>query len=58
MEEILLLTLLEQVDIGKRADSGFKKEAWVACCDAIEEVIGETITIDKCKAKVDSMKAL
>jgi hypothetical protein len=27
MEETLFLTLLEQVDIGKRADSGFKKEA-------------------------------
>ena len=46
------------MDIRKHADSGFKKEAWVACCDTIKEVIGETITIDKYKAKVDSMKAL
>ena len=56
MEEILLLTLLEQVDIGKRADSGFKKEAWVACCNAIEEAIGELLTINKCKTKVDRIR--
>ena len=58
MEAILFHTLLEQVDLGKRADSGFKKEAWVACCNAIEGAIKQPITIEKCKGKVDTMKAL
>jgi hypothetical protein len=30
MQEALLVTLLDQCRAGKRADSGFKKEAWVA----------------------------
>jgi hypothetical protein len=58
MEETLFLTLLEQVDIGKRADSGFKKDAWTACCNAIKKATGLLITIEKCKGKVDTMKAL
>jgi hypothetical protein len=58
MEETLFLTLLKQVDIGKRVDSGFKKEAWIACCNAIEKAIGQLVTIEKCKGKVDTMKAL
>ncbi len=58
MEETLFLTLLEQVDIGKRADSRFKKEAWIACCNAIEKATGQLVTIEKCKGKVDTMKAL
>lgn len=58
MEETLFSTLLEQVDIGKRADSGFKKEAWIACCNAIKNTTGLLITVDKCKGKVDTMKAL
>lgn len=58
MESVLFATLLEQVDIGKRADSGFKKEAWVAVCSAIESTTGQSVTFEKCKGKVDSMKAL
>lgn len=58
MEETLFLTLREQVDIGKRADSGFKKEAWIACCAAIEITTGLLVTVEKCKGKVDTMKAL
>jgi hypothetical protein len=58
MEETLFLTLLEQVDIRKRADSGFKKEAWIACCNAIETATGQLVTIEKCKGKADTMKAL
>ena len=57
MEEILFLTLLEQVDIGKRADSGFKKEAWIACCNAITDTTGQFVTVEKCKNKVEAMKA-
>lgn len=58
MEEILFNTLLEQVDIGKRADSGFKKEAWIACCSTIKRATGLVVSIEKCKGKVDTMKAL
>ena len=58
MEETLFLTLLEQVDIGKRADSRFKKEAWIACCNAIEKATSQLVTIEKCKRKVDTIKAL
>jgi hypothetical protein len=35
MEEILFQTLLKQVDNGKRAENGFKLDAWTACVDAI-----------------------
>ena len=58
MEETLFLTLLKQVDIRKRADSGFKKEAQIACCNVIKKAIGLLVTIEKCKGKVDIMKAL
>jgi hypothetical protein len=58
MEQLLFHTLLEQVNIGKRADSGFKKEAWVACCTTINTTIDQVITIERCKAKVDAMKGL
>jgi hypothetical protein len=58
MEEILLYTLLEQVDNGKRVDSGFKLEAWIACCNAImiSKASKQLVTINKCKAKVDVLK--
>jgi hypothetical protein len=57
MEEILFFTLLEQVDIGKRADSRFKKEAWIACCNAVTDATGQLITVEKCKNKMEAMKA-
>ncbi len=56
IEETLFGTLLEQVNIGKRADSGFKKEAWTACCIAIKNATGQLVTIEKCKNKVEAMK--
>jgi hypothetical protein len=58
MEALLFHTLVEQVNIGKRADSGFKKEAWLACCIAINNTYIQSVTIDKCKSKVDSLKGL
>jgi hypothetical protein len=58
MEELLFHTLVEQVNIRKRADSGFKKEAWIACCTALTNATTQPITIDRCKGKVDAMKAL
>jgi hypothetical protein len=58
MEALLFHTLVEQVNIGKRADSGFKKEAWLACYIAINNIYMQSITVDKCKSKVDSLKGL
>jgi hypothetical protein len=54
----LFHTLLEQVNIGKRVDSGFKKEAWIACCTTINTTTDQVVTIDKCKGKADTMKGL
>jgi cell cycle checkpoint protein len=58
MEAALFRTLCEQVEVGKRADSGFKKEAWIASCTAIAETTGVVVTIEQCKSKADSQKAL
>ncbi len=58
MEEIVFHTLLDQVEIGKRADSGFKKEAWTACSDVIRSTSGQFVSIEKCKNKVEEMKLL
>jgi hypothetical protein len=58
MERLLFYTLVEQVNIRKQADSGFKKEAWLACCIAINNTYIQFVTVDKCKSKVDSMKGL
>ena len=38
MVDTLLNELLHQVELGKRADSGFKKEAWIAYIVAIEDI--------------------
>jgi Myb/SANT-like DNA-binding domain len=58
MEELLFYTLVKQVNIRKQADSRFKKEAWIACCTAINGTKIQPISIDKCKGKVDTMKRL
>ena len=39
MEEALLDGLCEQVRQGKRADSGFKKEAWMAVLPSIQALV-------------------
>jgi hypothetical protein len=58
IETLLFNTLLEQVNIEKRAESGFKKEAWIACCQAIQAVTTQLITVEKYKGKAGTMKAL
>jgi hypothetical protein len=42
MKEALLETLLEQSRAGKRADSGFKKEAWVEVVQKVQAVIRQS----------------
>jgi Myb/SANT-like DNA-binding domain len=57
MKEALLETLLEQCRAGKRADSGFKKEAWVEVVQKVQAVIRQslppTLTITQCKRKAN-----
>ena len=44
------------VDLGKRANSGFKKEAWKEVIVHIQKKTGHKISIDRCKNKVDTLK--
>jgi hypothetical protein len=58
MKEALLETLLEQCRAGKRADSGFKKEAWVEVIQKVQAVIIRQsppliLTVSQCKSKAD-----
>jgi hypothetical protein len=60
MEETLFNELLEQDRLGKRADMGFKSEAWIVVRDAIQEIyIGPlVIEIQQLKNKESNYKAL
>jgi hypothetical protein len=60
MNEVLLMTLLHQCHLGKRADSGFKKEVWTAVTVAVTEVCLGTVTVtDKqVKSKADWWKLM
>jgi Myb/SANT-like DNA-binding domain len=56
MTAILWKVLVEQHHLGKRADTGWKMEAWIVARDAVQEVYTggeEHIGIEKIKAKVD-----
>jgi hypothetical protein len=57
MEQTLFSELLNQANNGKRADSGFKKEAWVAACVAVESITTQVVTVDRCKSKAEVMKS-
>jgi Myb/SANT-like DNA-binding protein len=57
LEELMFNELVRQViDLGKRADSGFKKEAWKEVVTHIQSETGYQISIDRCKNKVDTLK--
>jgi hypothetical protein len=60
MNEVLLTTLLHQCHLGKRADSGFKKEAWTAVTVAVAEVYYGTaaVTDKQVKSKADWWKLM
>ena len=58
MEALIYSTLCIQVQLGKRADSGFKKEAWIAVNKAILDTFGVTVSTQQCKSKVDNQKKL
>jgi hypothetical protein len=60
MEYILFSHLLEQQELGKRADTGFKKEAWVIVSAAVQNSYRGplTITLKQLKNKECAVKAL
>jgi Myb/SANT-like DNA-binding domain len=45
MEQTLFNKLLKQANNGKRADNGFKKEAWTRACAVVEAVTTQLITV-------------
>lgn len=57
MEEALCNELIQQVEQGKQADSGYKKEAWAAVIARVKEVSGRDVTLQQCKKKLDYLKA-
>jgi hypothetical protein len=60
MHETLLATMLEQCRDGKRADSGFKKEAWRECKIAVQSVYQGVLTLEDkhMKSKLDWFKLM
>jgi hypothetical protein len=60
MHTTLLESLVEQCRAGKRADSGFKKEAWIAVLIAVQVVYSGPIRIQESQAKtrIDWCKGL
>lgn len=58
MERVLLQSMVEQVRSGKRAESGFKKEAWVISVDQVKVVakLPDMVTMKKAKDKLDTLK--
>ena len=58
IEQTLFNELLNQANNGKRADNGFKKEAWAAACVAVETVTTQLAIVERCKGKAEVIKAL
>jgi hypothetical protein len=56
----LLSTMLDQCRLGKRADSGFKKEAWIAVITAVQLEYKGAIVIEEkhVKSKLDWAKLM
>jgi hypothetical protein len=58
MQETLLATLLDQCRVGKRADSGFKREAWIAVIIAIEAIAPNQVNEKQIKSHMDWFKSM
>ena len=60
MKEALFSALVEQSRRGKRADQGFKSEAWVVAFEGVNIVYKGTtgLTMEKCKSKESNYRAL
>ena len=51
LELLLLKTLKDQAEAGKRADGGWAKEAWPVIAAVISEKYGQEVSITWCKSK-------
>lgn len=51
MDAFLVEALLEQARAGKKAESGFKKEAWVAVTSAVNSEFKSTLEISQIKTR-------
>lgn len=58
MEGTLFRCLCTQAELGNRADSGFRKEAWNACVQALLDGFEVIVSVRQCKTKVDNQKSL
>ena len=58
MERKLVSTMVDQVRSGKRAENGFKKEAWVSSVDQVKLAtkFPDLVTMKKIKDKLDNLK--
>lgn len=56
MEDTLIVSLLESVRAGLRADSSFKKSAWVSTRAAVQAVSSTPVTIRHYTTKYDTLK--
>jgi hypothetical protein len=55
---VMIEELLHQVELGKRADSGFKKEAWAAVCAMVQTVTTQPLIELQCKTKMETLRDL
>jgi Myb/SANT-like DNA-binding protein len=58
LEQVLVEELLDQHRAGKRAEGGFKKEAWNAVVSAVYLAGGKQPTVQQVKSKFDWFKAM
>ena len=56
MEEALIGALVNAVERGLRADSGYKAEAWKRALEAVQSVTGQPVNIRQLKTKHDNQK--
>ncbi|KAF4033625.1 Myb/SANT-like DNA-binding domain [Phytophthora infestans] len=57
MDVFLVEAMTDQAKAGKRADSGFKKEAWVAVHESMNERFNKELTIQQIKTRVQTLKS-
>jgi hypothetical protein len=56
MQSYLIRALMKQADSGKKADIGFKKEAWHQVLKKFNEKFAVMYTVDKLKNKHDNVR--
>ena len=57
-EKFIIEALLRQTESGKRADSGWKKEAWNAVLLALNKQFSVVYTVNQIKNKVDNVRMM